>query len=104
MLRKNFFINKNLISFKDENADFYVRKNLAVLIAKLVARGTLSLNQKLKGAFAHMCKTWILSGYKEELYGVLDVIGNLVLKQSVTKFFPNIIFLHQQIGSRNYIK
>jgi len=60
-----------------------VRKNLAVLIAKLIARGTLSLNQKLKGAFGNMCKNWIVSGYKEELYGVLDVIASLVLKQSV---------------------
>jgi len=93
------FINEALVQKSmleecfDENADFYVRKNLAVLIAKLVARGTLSLNQKLKAGFSNMCRNWIASGYKEELYGVLDVIGSLVLKQSGVE----IIFSNEEL-------
>ena len=41
------------------------------------------MNHKLKASFAQLCKSWLSSGFKEELYGVLDVISNLVQRQSV---------------------
>ncbi len=66
--------------------DFYVRKNLANLIAKLAARGIIPLNLKMKQNFAGLCKSWLSSGFKEELYGVLDVIGSLCARQAVRNY------------------
>ncbi len=60
-----------------------MRKNLAILIAKLIARGLIPLNLQMKKDLAAMCRSWLSSGAREESEGALDVIASLAVRQSV---------------------
>jgi len=82
------FINENLVSkgmsleFFDDLSDYYVRKNIGSLIAKLISRGILPMDKKTKEGFVKVLRLWFNSGMKEEAYGALDIVANLVLRNS----------------------
>jgi len=43
------------------------------------------MDKKTKEGFVKVLRLWFNSGMKEEAYGALDIVANLVLRNSVKK-------------------
>jgi hypothetical protein len=64
----------------DPNADLYIQKNLLLLLTKLLSRGVIPFDVKLKPNIVKLLLKWLTSGFNEELQGALDAISSLVLR------------------------
>lgn len=69
----------------DEGSEYYVRKNLSALLAKLFARGCITLSDTNKKNFTASLERYLTSSYKEENEGALEVLGCLGLTMDVTR-------------------
>jgi len=73
--------------------ELYVRKNLSVLVAKLIVRDLLPLDVKLKQNFVDHLKSTILSWSNEEVEGALELLSVFLLRQ----FGVDMMFAHKEL-------
>lgn len=73
--------------------DLYVRKNLGVLVAKLIVRDMLPLDVKLKANFIDHIKATILSWSNEEVEGAIELLSVFLLRQ----FGIEMMYAHKEL-------
>lgn len=67
----------------DEMSEYYVKKNLTALLAKLFARGTIAFTETVRKNFTAELERYLTSSYKEENEGALEIIGCLGISMAV---------------------
>ena len=77
----------------DPETEFYVRKHLSVLIAKLIVRDLMPFDVKVKQNFTDMMKALLNSWSNEEAEGGIELIGIFLLRQ----YGLDLMFAHKEL-------